>query len=367
MGMRELACLLTVLVACKTDQAQVAKQLAQKLIIADGHVDVPYRLEESKGPDGQITEDLSQRTPKGDFDFVRAKEGGLDAPFMSIYVPAKNAETPGASKKLADELIDMVEGFEKKWPDKFAIARTPAEVRTLAAAGKIALPMGIENGSALESDVANVAHFYFRGIRYITLTHSKNNLICDSSGETTKTHGGLSEFGKQVVAEMNKVGIMIDVSHLSDDAIKQVLELSKAPVIASHSSCRHFTPAFSRNLPDELIREIGKKDGVIMINFGSAFISAAAHQHFEARNEAVKKYAADNQLAREDPKVTAFAEAYAKQHPQVYANLDEVLAHFDYVVKMVGIDHVGFGSDFDGVGDSLPRGLEDVSKYPNLI
>jgi membrane dipeptidase len=369
---------LALLVACKeeaplpppaekTDLAAKAKELAQRFVIVDGHVDIPYRLQDGKNEKGEITEDISQRTPKGDFDFVRAKEGGLDAPFMSIYVPAKFQETPGSAKKLADELIDMVEGFEKKWPDKFAVARTPEEVRKAAAAGKIALPMGIENGAALEDDPANVQHFYDRGVRYITLTHSKDNQLCDSSFDKSRTHQGLSELGRKVVAEMNRVGIMIDVSHVSDDTIRQVLELSQVPVIASHSSCRRFTPGFERNLSDELIQAIAEKGGVVMINFGSGFLSQAANEDFEKRFGAVRKFMADNKLQREDPKVDAFVEEHKKSNPTVYAKLDDVVAHIEHVVKLAGVDHVGFGSDFDGVGDSLPRGLEDVSKYPNLI
>ena len=353
-------------VAPKLDLGARAKELADKLIIVDGHVDIPNRLLESRSDKGELTEDISERTPKGDFDFVRAKEGGLDAPFMSIYVPAKYQETGGA-KKLADELIDMVEGFQKRWPDKFAIARSPDEVRAAVAAGKIALPMGIENGAAIEKDVANVKHFYDRGVRYITLAHSKDNQLCDSSYDKSRTHKGLSELGRKVVAEMNRTGIMIDVSHVSDDTIRQVVELSEVPVIASHSSCRHFTPGFERNLSDELIQAIAKKGGVVMINFGSGFLTTEANQDFDKRFAAVRKFMTDNKLAREDPKVEAFVEEYKKEHPQVYAKLDDVMAHLEHVVKLAGVDHVGFGSDYDGVGDSLPRGLEDVSKYPNLI
>ena len=352
--------------APKADLDTKAKELAQRFIIVDGHVDIPYRLLESRSEKGEITEDISSRTPKGDFDWVRAKEGGLDAPFMSIFVPSSYQEKGGA-KKLADELIDMVEGFTTKWPDKYAIARTPDDVRAAVAKGMIALPLGIENGAAIENDLANVEHFHARGVRYITLTHSKDNQICDSSFDKSRTHGGLSDFGKKVVEEMNRLGIMIDVSHVSDATILQVLELSKVPVIASHSSCRHFTPGFERNLSDELIKAIADKGGVVMINFGSGFLTAEANADFDKRFGAARKFMADNKLERDDPKVEAFIEEYRKNNPTVYAKLDDVVAHIEHAVKIAGVDHVGFGSDFDGVGDSLPRGLEDVSKYPNLI
>ena len=194
--MRPLALFLLFTVACShraapgsgtpaqglTDQAEA---LAHRFIITDGHVDVPYRLFESESDKGEITEDISARTEKGNFDFVRARAGGLDAPFMSIYVPASYQESGGA-KAFADRLIDMVDGFQTRWPDKFAVARSPAEVQAAVAAGKIALPMGMENGAPIEDDLANVQHFYDRGVRYITLTHSKDNHICDSSYDKSR-------------------------------------------------------------------------------------------------------------------------------------------------------------------------------------
>jgi len=207
------------------DLQKKAEELAQKFIILDGHIDVPYRLEESRDRQGKVTEDIAERTPKGNFDYPRAKAGGLDVPFMSIYVPAKYEA--GGAKKFAEKLIALVEGFVEKNPDKFALARSPAEVRKNTAGGKISLAMGMENGSPIEKKLENVKYFHDRGIRYITLAHSKDNHISDSSYDDRHTHKGLSPFGKQVVAEMNRVGIMIDVSHISDDAFWQVVELSK--------------------------------------------------------------------------------------------------------------------------------------------
>ena len=341
------------------DSAAQAQALAEKLIIVDGHIDVPYRLRE------KVT-DISRRTEDGDFDYVRAQLGGLNAPFMSIFVPAKYQQEGGA-KKVADDLIDMVEGFGKKWPDKFVVVRSPQEVRSAVAAGKIALPMGIENGGALEDDISNVQHFYDRGVRYVTLTHAKDNLICDSSYDKSRTHGGLSAFGKKVVREMNRVGIMVDVSHLSDEAIEQVLDVTEAPVIASHSSLRHFVPGFQRNLPDALVKRIAANGGVVMVNFGSAFVTAAANDYFFKRWKAIRGFAEENGVPRDHQSVKTFGKSYDEKHPPVYATLSDVADHIERVVELVGIDHVGLGSDYDGVGDSLPRGLEDVSKYPALI
>jgi membrane dipeptidase len=342
-----------------------AKELTHKFIVLDGHVDVPWRLDESRDQDGNVSEDVSHRTPKGDFDWERAREGGLSAPFMSIYVPSKY-EDKGA-KKIADRLIDMVTGFAQKWPDKFALAKNPSEVRANFAAGKISLAMGMENGSPVEHDLANVRHFYERGIRYITLTHSKDNHISDSSYDDKHTHKGLSDFGKQVVLEMNRLGIMVDLAHVSDDTFWQVMELSKVPVIASHSSCRHFTPGFQRNVSDEMIQALAKKKGVIQINFGSGFIDGQAQKQQDEMRKEVETILKSKGLEFGDPKAKPILAEFRASHPRKFATVEQVADHIDHVKKLVGIDHVGLGSDFDGVGDSLPSGLKDVSQYPNLI
>lgn len=342
-----------------TDLAAQAVKLAKETLIVDTHIDVPYRLEEKM-------DDISQPTETGDFDYPRAKEGGLDAPFMSIYVPARYQETGGA-KDVADGLIDMVEKFATDWPEKFAIARGPDEVEAQFAQGLISLPMGMENGAPLEGDLANLQHFFDRGIRYITLTHGQNNHICDSSYANEKKWNGLSPFGHEVVAEMNRLGIMVDISHVSDDAFYQVMEITKAPAIASHSSCRHFTPGWERNMDDEMIKKLAANGGVIQINFGSGFLTEAARVSSTSFWGAVGKFRKDNGLEEDDPKVKEFEAKYRQENPQVYADVSDVVAHIDHVVKLVGIDYVGLGSDFDGVGDSLPTGLKDVSGYPNLV
>ena len=303
-----------------------ADSLAHANIIIDGHVDIPYRLWDNP-------EDISVRTEGGHFDYVRAKEGGLDAPIMSIYIPSER-ENDGA-KALADSLIDLVEGLVTANPEKFAIAVSPDEIEEQFNKGLISLPMGMENGAPIEGDLENITHFYNRGIRYITLTHAKDNHICDSSYDTTRTWNGLSPFGELVVAEMNKVGVIIDVSHITDSTFYQVMSLSKAPVFASHSSCRYFTPGFERNMSDDMIKTLAKHQGVIQINYGSYFL----HEDFQNRPEG------------DTTNITT---------------VQMVADHIDHVVKIAGIDHVGFGSDFDGVG-ALPIGLEDASKMPNLI
>jgi membrane dipeptidase len=332
-----------------------AQRLARQYIIVDGHVDIPYRLREKR-------EDISKRTEGGDFDYVRAKEGGLDAPFMSIYIPSEY-EQKGGAKALADTLIDMVYGIAKAHPTKFAVARSVADVKSHFRRGLISLPMGMENGSPLERDLINVKYFADRGIRYITLTHARNNHISDSSYDTTRTWRGLSPFGRRVVREMNKRGIMVDVSHISDQAFWEVIHVTKAPVIASHSSCRHFTPGWERNMSDEMIRALAKNGGVIMINFGSSFIS----EEFRQAETKMWQALATKGITWSSPNAREEARAYLKEHPLPFPNVSHVADHIDHVVTRVGVEHVGFGSDFDGVGETLPIGLKDVSHYPNLI
>ena len=334
-----------------------ARDLTQQYLIVDGHIDVPYRMTEYE-------EDITQATDLGDFDYPRAQAGGLNAPFMSIYIPAERQATDGASKALADSLIDMVEGFVERAPDKYAIARSVDDVRRHKDEGLISLPMGMENGAGIEDDLANLQHFYDRGIRYITLTHALDNRICDSSYDSTRTWNGLSPFGEQVVDEMNRLGIIVDISHLTDSTIFQVLRRTKAPVFASHSSPRHFTPGWERNMSDDLIKAMAERDGVIMINFGSAFLRGEYLEQSNALGQGIDRYLADNNLTPGSDEGAAYREQQRKTNP--IGTVDDVADQIDHVVELVGVEHVGLGSDFDGV-TALPAGLQDVSEYPNLV
>lgn len=341
-----------------------AAAIAKKVIILDGHIDVPWRLEKSS-KDGVLTEDIGAATESGDFDLPRARAGGLDAPFMSIYV-SPDFEMKGADK-VAEGLIGLVEGIVAKHPDDFALAPTVQSVRDNFKAGKISLPMGMENGAPLMGKLENVAHFHGRGIRYITLAHSKDNHISDSSYDDRHTHRGLSKFGKTVVPEMNRVGIMVDVSHISDDAFWDVMKLSKVPVIASHSSCRHFTPGFERNMSDEMIQALAKAGGVIQINFGSGFLDGGVRKGRKAHEAAVKAHLEKKGLDADSDEGKAAAKAYEADNPAPRATVATVADHIEHVIDLVGVEHVGLGSDFDGVGDSLPEGLRSAADYPNLF
>lgn len=339
-------------IAQAADLAAEAQRIAQQHLLIDTHIDVPYRLQEH-------WEDVTHATAKGEFDYPRAKKGGLNAPFMSVYIPASYEKTGGGAL-LANQLIDSMEALVGRAPDKFAMAYRSDDLAAQFKQGKISLALGMENGTPINGKLENLRHFYQRGIRYITLAHSESNHIADSSYDLRRPHKGLSPFGEQVVAEMNKLGMMIDISHVSDAAFYKVLSLTKAPVIASHSSLRAFVPGFERNMDDKMIQALAKNGGVIQINFGSSFVISQANQ-WGLQLKAAAKAAGKSQ---DDE---AFRAEYLQKHPYPFANVDTVLKHIDHVVQLVGIDHVGIGSDFDGVGDSLPDGLKDVSMYPNLI
>lgn len=348
------------------DLKKYANELAHKYIITDGHVDLPYRLRIKNFKLEKEFLGIPIETEQGDFDYKRAKEGGLDAPFMSIYIPAKYQKEGGA-KEVADELIDMIKGITEVHPDKFQLAWTPDDVNKQFKKGLISLPMGMENGAPIGDDLANLAYFRKRGISYITLTHSKDNQICDSSYDKTRTWNGLSPYGRKVVAEMNRVGIMIDISHVSDSAFYQVMDLTKLPVIASHSSCRKFTPGFERNMNDDMIKKLGENGGVIQINFGSTFLDSKVDEANKANRKKLNELIKESGVERDSDEGKAIVEQFKKDNPTLFADVNTVADHIDHVVSLVGVDHVGFGSDYDGVGDSLPTGLKDVSQYPNLI
>ena len=339
------------------DRRARAERLAQENLIVDGHVDTPYRL-------SNYSEDVGSST-LGDFDYPRAKAGGLDAPFMSIYLPVELQDSAGASKALADSLIDLVRGIAEEHPAKFEVATSPDDVERIHREEKVALPMGMENGSGLEDDVGNVQYFFDRGIRYITLTHARHNRIGDSSYDTTAArHGGLSAFGKEVVREMNRVGMIVDVSHVTDSTAFDVLELTGDPVIASHSSCRHFTPGWERNLSDDLIRAIGKNGGVVMINYGSSFLREEYQPMDDPIREKVAAHVDSMGWTDGSFEAAAYRDSVRKATP--IGTVEDVADHIDRVAKIAGIDHVGLGSDYDGVF-ALPEGLQDASTYPTLI
>lgn len=337
--------------------SEKAIDLAHEYLLIDTHIDVPYRIRDK-------WDDVSVATEDGDFDYPRAVEGGLDAPFMSIYIPASYEES-GGSIQLAHELIYGMEALVARAPDKFAMAYSTEDIRENKEKGLMSIALGMENGTPIEGDLDNLHMFYERGIRYITLAHSLSNHISDSSYDIRRKWNGLSPFGKKLVKEMNKVGVMVDVSHISDEAFYQAVEISDVPVIASHSSLRKYTPGFERNMSDDMLKALAENEGVIQINFGSSFLAKQANRYrdmMKKRINAVKEqFGEDSEEAKR-----RIAEIEAN-NPYPYATLETVLDHIDHVKELIGVEHIGIGSDYDGVGDSLPVGLKDVSDYPNLV
>jgi len=341
----------------KLDQA---RRILKNTPVIDTHIDFPWSLVERNEWFKPGYEALALKHPGGDFDFERAKAGGLYGAFMSIYIPAYYQKlAPGSAKAVADSLIDVVQAIAKAYPDKFALAPNAADIERNFKKGIVSLPMGMENGAPIEA-LTDVAYFHRRGIRYVTLTHSRDNKISDSSYDTLHTHGGLSAFGRDVVREMNRVGILVDVSHLTDAAIWDVLETTAKPVIATHSACRHFTPGMERNLPDTLIRAIARNGGVVQVPFSHYFLSARSREVFF---QAEKKMKAAG-LEETSPEGRQFMRT---ELAATGISVRDVADHIDHLRKLVGVRHIGLGGDFDGVGLALPPDLADVGMYPNLI
>jgi membrane dipeptidase len=264
-----------------------------------------------------------------------------------------------------------VEAVIARHPDKFAKLTSPDDIPAAGTGDRVLLALGMENGAPLGDELAALAAFHARGVRYITLAHSASNRISDSSYDPNRPWQGLSPFGEQVVAEMNRLGIMVDVSHLSDDAVDDVLRLSSVPVIASHSGFRHFTPGFERNLSDVQAKAIAAKGGVVQVVFGVYFVNPKAAANVQAyfSTAAALKKRNDQAAAAGKPleDVEAFEKQWTKDHPVPATAIAVIADQIDYAVKLIGIDHVGLGSDFDGVSGALPAGLRTAADYPNLV
>lgn len=345
------------------DAPEAARQLAQDAIIVDTHIDAPGLLLSRWA-------DLGVDAPDREFDYPRARAGGLDVGFMAIYT-SHGRDEAGTARQHAHNQIDAVEALAGRHPDKFAVLTSPGDVDTLREGGRVLLAMGMENAGPLGDDVSQVEIFFNRGVRYIGLTHSGNNRIGDSSYTLERKWNGLSPFGREVIAEMNRLGMIVDVSHVSDETARDVIEVSTAPVIASHSGFRHFTPGFERNLDDELAKEIAATGGVIQIPFGTMFLDGQAAADIQAYFVAADEFERRNTELRAAGEPTedrsAFERNWEETHPVPDITIDPVLDQIDHGVKLVGIDHIGLGSDFDGVGGDLPENLRTVADFPHLV
>jgi membrane dipeptidase len=334
-------------------------------IVVDTHEDVPERL-------GTEWVDLSVRSATGHVDIPRLKEGGVTGAFFAAYVPASFAAGGAARKTL--ELIDLIRRLVERHPE-FVFADSPEGVRAVKRAGKIAVLIGIEGGHAIENSVGALSSFARLGARYMTLTHTNTNGWADSSGnffawnfdpKKVAVHDGLTPFGREVVLEMNRLGMLVDVSHVSDKTIADVLATSKAPVFASHSSCRALS-GIPRNLTDDQIRAIAAKGGVVMVNVSSTFLDQAVVNDFvRQKAELAPKFAEiAARLAGDPAKRDAEIAALIDKLPRRRTDWKAAVDHIERILKIAGPGAVGLGTDFDGIPDP-PNGLEDVSKLPKL-
>ncbi|WP_266363470.1 dipeptidase [Tellurirhabdus rosea] len=338
-------------------------RLHRRILTLDTHADAPINLQKpgfDVGKRGTVAKDGTQ------IDFPRMKEGGMDAMFFAVYL-AQGPRTPeGHAKAKSDALAiyDRIHQSLKKYPQLAELALTPADAYRLEKRGKRAVFIGMENGYPVGEDLSLLKTYYDLGCRYITLSHFANNAICDSATDPDgPLHNGLSAFGRNVVAEMNRLGILIDVSHVSDKTFYDVLALSKAPVIASHSNARALCD-FPRNMTDDMIRALAANGGVIQVNFVSDYLRKPSDEHRRAltqvRMASVGRVMTPQLEARQQAQTDSIKRVY--QHER--ASVADIVAHIDHIVKLAGIDHVGIGSDFDGGGGV--DGLEDVSEIENL-
>lgn len=340
------------------DPVERAKALHAKVPLIDGHNDLPWQIRRNANRDVWSI-DINEPQPDFHTDIPRLREGMLGAQFWSVYVPAsmQGREATRATMEEIDIVYEMIE----RYPDTFQLATRADEVEAAFAAGKIASMMGIEGGHSIDSSLGALRMFHLLGVRYMTLTHSRNIPWADSATDTVGVDG-LSEFGKEVVREMNRLGMLVDLSHVSPATMHDALDVTEAPVIFSHSSsfamCNHV-----RNVPDDVLLRLAENNGVIMVTFVPGYISEETRLHGVKRNEERERLAAMPEAT--DEAVAEGIAAWNEANPTPPATLAQVADHIDHIRQVIGIDYIGIGGDYDGIS-SLPVGLEDVSTYPML-
>ncbi len=326
--------------------------------VFDGHNDLPWELR-SRADAGFVKFDIAQPQPKLHTDIARLKQGGVGAQFWSAYVPADTMKTGDALLQTLEQ-IDLIHRLTRRYPETFELARTVSDIERIRRAGKIASLIGVEGGHSIQNSLGVLRQLHTLGVRYMTLTHSDTLDWADAATDTPKSDG-LSPFGEEVVREMNRLGMLVDISHVSVATMQDALRVSRAPVIASHSSA--FAVAqHPRNVPDEILTQLREKDGVVMINFYSGFVDPEGARimakMFDVFRELREKYPEDADFDRAKAR-------WRKEHPIPRGSVHTIVDHIDHVVKIAGVERVGLGSDFDGVS-SLPEQLDDVSTYPYI-
>lgn len=332
---------------------QMALKICENNIILDSHIDWPEFILDNP-------EDISRQTVKGDFDLVRANKGGLNASLSVVYISSVYGVDKG--RTMVDSMLKLIRYYPETYPAKFALAINPGDVTKNFEKKLFSLIPCLENGSPVGNDLGYLKYLKDQGIVYITLCHNKTNQISDSNFDQERKWNGLSPEGRVIIKEMNRLGIMIDISHSTDSTVSQAIRSSEAPIIASHSSCRYFVPGFERNLPDNLIKAIAIKKGVIMVNFCAEFLDSVCHKN----TDEVINLLNSNKLSYDSKEGNDLIEEFGKTH-RLLSDSKQLVNHIEHIIKVAGIDYVGLGSDFDGVGPSKPSDVPDVSGYPVIV
>jgi membrane dipeptidase len=345
--------------AAKKDVVVTPEALAihRDALLVDGHNDLPYELRQKDGPAFRSI-DISRPQPRFHTDIDRLKKGNVGAQFWSAYVPTDTVKK-GVAVRTTLEQIDIIHQLAARHPDAFEMAYTTADIHRIRKAGKIASLIGVEGGHSIDNSLGVLRDYYRLGVRYMTLTHSESLDWADSCSDEPKANG-LSPFGEEVVREMNRLGMLVDLSHVSPQTMKAALRVTRAPVIFSHSSARGVAD-HPRNVPDDVLKLVKDNGGVVMVNFYSGFLvpegARATRRMFEVARELKKKFP-DNEDAFQEA-----IKAWSKENDYPAGTVHTIVDHIDHIVKVAGIDHVGLGSDFDGV-PRLPHQMHDVSCYP---
>jgi membrane dipeptidase len=344
-----------------SDFAEIRKILSKTPLI-DGHNDLPWQYRKAKLDVSAIdlASDTSKRKDPLLTDIPRLRRGCVGAQFWSVYVPS---EPPGApAVKAVFEQIDLVHQIVARYPETFALARSSADIQRIYRQGKIASLIGMEGGHSIDNSLAVLRSAYALGARYLTLTHTRNNDWADAAGDASRHHG-LTPFGEEVIREMNRLGMLVDLAHVTDETMLAALRVSRAPVIFSHSSARGVCNNV-RNVPDDILKLVRENGGVVMVCFLPGYLTEESSVHFAAataeKERLEKCYAADPERAERE------MAAWRHSHPSPPVTVVDVARHIDHIRRIAGIDHVGIGSDFEGFHGSV-RGLEDVSCYPALL
>jgi membrane dipeptidase len=347
-----------------TARLERAHAIHRSAPLIDGHNDLPWEIR-TKGRGDLTKVDFRSSLPEAHTDLPRLRAGGVGAVFFAAYIPYSAFERKMAARMTLEQ-IDLIHRMVEHAPDALAFAQTADEIERIHRSGKIAVLIGIESGHAIENSLALLRQYYQLGARYMTLTHTTSVDWADAAGDESPQHGGLAPFGEEVVREMNRLGMMVDLSHVSDDAMRDAIRVTEAPIIFSHSSARALAGDQPRDVPDDLLRLTKGNNGVVMVNFYSGYLlpePKGRESMGDARRRVREQFPGDDEAT--DAARREAMRKWSIDNPLPRGDVNTVADHIDHIVKIAGIDHVGIGSDFDGVG-TLPEGLDDVSKFPNL-